>query len=315
VVPVLAGKSIAVAARLFLLSAGSALTWTVLSASPVLADSGILDSVPTESAASVVEVTDVPQETLPGTIPDGSTVLQETLPVVPVPQTQPVADSVENAVNLVQEAAASVPETVTRVVEPSMNLIEPVTHIAESPVSTIAAALPGDPLPVLASPIEVPLVVTPAPAPDPVLEVVPVSVPVTAPTAGSTVEQLPVEPLRAEHSEADMTPLAVAADSSTVTRGSLDDSQPVPSPFTAVQGSTSEAADSANIRQSPRGGGFFNATAPVAIMTGAGHNHVPGPPDFPAFWAESFTGLDSDRSGATIGLPIGPTHDPGSTPD
>ena len=328
----LAGKSIAVAARLFLLSAGSALTWTVLSASPVLADSGILDGVPIESAASVVEVAEVPQEALPGTIPDGSTVLQETAPVVPAPQ--PVADSLENAVNLVQQVAAPVPETVTPVVEPAVNLIEPVTNIAESPVSTMAEALPGDPLPAVTSPIEVPVVAAPvpalapapvpalapapvpalAPAPEPILEVVSDSVPVVAPVAGSSVEQLPVEPPEVEDSKADLTPSAVAADSSTVKPGSLDDMQPVAPSFTVVQASTSEADDSADTRQSPHGGGL-NAAEPMAIMTGAGHNHVAGPADSPAAWMESFTELDFDRSGATIGLPIGPAHNPGSTPD
>jgi hypothetical protein len=143
---------------------------------------------------------------------------------------------------------------------------------------------------------------------------VPDSVPVTAPAAGSAVEQLPVEPPSVEDSEADLTPSEVAADSSTVTPGSPDDLQPVSPSFTAVQASESEAADSADTRQSPSGGGL-NATEPMATMTGAGHNYVAGPADFPAAWAESFTGLDFDRSGTTIGLPIGPTHDPGSTPD
>jgi hypothetical protein len=327
VVSVQAGKSIAVAARLFLLSAGSALTWTVLSASPALADAGILDGVPIESAASVVEVADVPQEVLPATIPDGSTVLQETPPVVPAPQ--PVADSVENAVNLVQQVPASVPETVTPVpvVEPALNVIEPVTHIAESPVSTLVAAVPvivadvpGDTLPVVASPIEVPVVadpvpaLAPAPAPEPVLEVVPDSVPATASVAGSTVEQLPVEPPRVEDSEADMTPSALAVDSSTVPPGSLDDLQPASPSFIVVQASASAADHFTDTGQSPPSGGL-NALDPVVIMTGAGHNHVAGPADFPGAWTESFTELDFDRSGTPIGLPIGPTHDPGSTPD
>lgn len=105
-----AGKSFIAAARLFLLGAGSALTWAALSASPAMADDGGLLPDTGEVTSSVVAADPVSEGPAPapvtGLVPVAPA--EDPAPVGLIPAPEPVAEVIEQVVAPVQEVAAPV---------------------------------------------------------------------------------------------------------------------------------------------------------------------------------------------------------------
>ncbi|MFJ6280178.1 hypothetical protein [Arthrobacter subterraneus] len=322
-----AGKSFVAAARLFLLGAGSALTWAALSASPALADDGGLLPDIGEVTSAGIAADPVSEEPVPAPVTGLDPVvelspvtglvpvapLEDPAPVGLIPAPEPVAEVIEHVVAPVQQVAApvtgvvpAVEQLVAPVVEPAVALIEPVTAIVEPVVQVAEEALPV-PLTVLPVPDE------PVSAPIPVDGTLDVVVaPQAADRAGGegAVDESPVDESPAPASESGVASARFLPGEGSSPQQSTQSFNSSAAAHEVPRGEPTDALADA----SPSGSSRLGVT--VAPSVGAsGSGGAIGLAIPPPSWSVLPTWFVLAGQQVPGGLPSGPSYDPGSTPD
>ncbi|MFP5316260.1 MAG: hypothetical protein ACLGHS_12915 [Actinomycetes bacterium] len=311
-----AGKSFVAAARLFLLGAGSALTWAALSASPALADDGGLLPGTGDLTSAVIAADPVSEGLVPspvtGLVPVAPA--EDPAPVGLIPAPEPVAEVIEQVVAPVQQVAApvtglvpAVEQLVAPVVESAVALIEPVTAIVEPVVQVAEEALP-EPLTVLPEtdePVSAPVSV------EEILDVV-VAPPRAAERAGveGAVDESAVGEMPAPASESGVASARFLPGEGSSPPQSAQSLESSAAAHEVPRGEPTDALADA----SPSGSSRLGVT--VAPSVGAsGSGGAIGLAIPPPSWSVLPTWFVLAGQQVPGGLPSGPSYDPGSTPD
>jgi hypothetical protein len=310
-----AGKSFIAAARLFLLGAGTALSWAALSVSPALADDGGLLSDIGEVTSAVIAADPVSEEQVSapvtGLVPGAPA--EDPAPVGLIPAPEPVAEVIEQVVAPVQQVAApvtgvvpAVEQLVAPVVEPAVALIEPVTAIVEPVVQVAEEALP------------VPLTVLPV-----------TDEPVSAPVSVDETLDVVVAPPDADRAGGAGAGGEGAVDErpAPASEGGVSAAQSLPDDDSFPQQSTQSLESSAVAHEIPRGeptaalaDGSPPGSSPLGVTVApsvgaSGSGGAVGLAIPPPSWSVLPTWFVLAGQQVPGGLPSGPSYDPGSTPD
>lgn len=311
-----AGKSFTAAARLFLLGAGSALTWAALSVSPALADdSGLLSDI-SDVTSAVVAGDPASEEPVPAPAPGllPAAPSADPAPVGLIAEPEPLAEVIEHVAVPVEQVAAPITGVVSTVeqlaapvAEPVADLIEPVTVIIE-PVAQGA----GESLPVpLIIPIETGTPASVVESADEAIDVVVALHPVEpAENTDAVNETILPEP------ENSVRPAqAVPADRSIPEQSTREQStRPFKSPVAAHEVARGEPTASL-VNVSPIGPSPLGVTAAPSVGASSGSGGAVGLALLPSSWSALPTWFVLTGQPVTGGFPSGPSFDPGSTPD